>query len=101
MNQPENEGRWVRVSWADNITDSYVTTVTISSKDRSGLVMDIATVLNSVNAKVRSLTSRDIGAGMALSTITLEVKGNGELKYIMGRLAAIPGVSSVVRNGSK
>lgn len=101
MSQPENEGRWVHVSWADNITDSYVTTVTIASKDRSGLVMDIATVLNSLNAKVRSLTSRDTGAGLALSTITLEVKGSGELKYIMGRLASIPGVSSVTRNGNK
>ena len=47
MNQPENQGRWVHVSWADSITDSYVTTVTIASKDRSGLVMDIATMLNS------------------------------------------------------
>ena len=101
MNQPENEGRWVGVSWAENITDSYVTTVTIASKDRSGLVMDIATVLNSLNAKVRSLTSRDTGAGLAVSTITLEVKNSGELRYIMGRLASIPGVSSVVRNGNK
>ena len=101
MNQPENEGRWVGVSWAENITDSYVTTVTIASKDRSGLVMDIATVLNSLNAKVRSLTSRDTGAGLAVSTITLEVKSSGELRYIMGRLASIPGVSSVVRNGNK
>ena len=101
MNQPENQGRWVDVSWAENITDSYVTTVSIASKDRSGLVMDIATVLNSLNAKVRSLTSRDTGAGLAVSTITLEVKNSGELRYIMGRLASIPGVSSVVRNGNK
>ena len=101
MNQPENQGRWVGVSWAENITDSYVTTVTIASKDRSGLVMDIATVLSSLSAKVRSLTSRDTGAGLAVSTSTLEVKSSGELRYIMGRLASIPGVSSVVRNGNK
>lgn len=101
MNQPENQGRWVNVSWADSITDSYVTTITIVSKDRSGLVLDIATMLNSLNAKVRSLTARDTGGGLALATVSLEVKGNGELKYIMGRLAAIPGVSSVVRNGNK
>ena len=101
MNQPENQGRWVHVSWADSITDSYVTTITIVSKDRSGLVLDIASMLNSINAKVRSLTARDTGAGLALTTVSLEVKGSGELKYIMGRLAAIPGVSSVVRNGNK
>ncbi len=101
MNQPDNQGRWVNVSWADSITDSYVTTITIVSKDRSGLVLDIATMLNSLNAKVRSLTARDTGGGLALATVSLEVKGSGELKYIMGRLSAIPGVSSVVRNGNK
>jgi GTP pyrophosphokinase len=100
MDLPENEGRWVHVSWADNITDSYITTVTIASKDRSALVMDIATVLNSVNAKVRSLTSREDGLGTAVTTISLEVKSSGELKYIMSRLSSVPGVSSVVRNGN-
>lgn len=100
MNHPENEGRWVKVSWAREITDSYVTTISISSKDRSGLVMDIATVLNALNAKVRTLSSRDTGAGLALTVVTLEVKNAGELKYMMSRLASIPGVSSVVRNGS-
>jgi GTP pyrophosphokinase len=100
MDLPENEGRWVHVSWADNITDSYITTVTIASRDRSALVMDIATVLNSVNAKVRSLTSREDGLGAAVTTISLEVKSSGELKYIMSRLSSVPGVSSVVRNGN-
>ena len=96
---PENEGRWVGVSWAGTITDSYVTTVTIVSKDRSGLVMDIATVLNSLNAKVRTLAARDTGSGMAVTTVSLEVKDAAELKYIMGRLLSIPGVSAVERNG--
>ncbi len=100
ISQPGNEGRWVRVSWAREITDSYVTTISISAKDRSGLVMDIATVLNALNAKVRNLSSRDIGAGMALTIVSLEVKNAGELKYIMNRMASIPGVSSVIRNGS-
>ena len=99
--QPENEGRWIKVSWASEIHDSYVTTVVIASKDRSGLVMDIATVLNSLNAKVRTLTSRDIGVGQALTNITLEVKNAAELRYIMNRLANVSGVSSVTRNGNK
>ena len=100
LTQPESEQRWIKVSWAREITDSYVTTVTIASKDRSGLVMDIATVLNALNAKVRTLSSRDIGAGLALTVISLEVKSAGELKYIMSRLSSIPGVSTVSRNGS-
>ena len=96
---PENDGRWISVSWSDHITDSYVTTLTIIAKDRSGLVMDIATVLNSLNAKVRTLSARD-NAGTAFTTITLEIKNLAELKYVMSRLAAVPGVSEVMRNGN-
>ncbi len=95
-----DEGRWIKVSWADQITDSYVTTVTIASRDRNGLVMDIATVLNALNARVRTLSARNIGSGLALSSVTLEVKNSSDLKYIMNRLSSIPGVTSVKRNGS-
>jgi len=97
LSQSENDGRWVDVSWASVITDSYVTTLTIAAKDRSGLVMDIATVLTSLNAKVRSMAAHE-NQGIGIVSISLEVKNSAELKYIMGRLAAIPGISSVSRN---
>ena len=97
--ESENEGRWIKVSWADNITDSYVTTIIISSKDRSGLVLDIATILSAINAKVRTLSARDVGYGNALTNVTLEVRSIADLRYIMSRLLSIPGVQSVTRNG--
>jgi len=100
LSSPDGDARWIKVSWANQISDSYLTTVTIASRDRSGLVMDIATVLNTLNAKVRTLSARDNVGGHALTTVTLEVKNAAELKYIMGRLASIPGVSSVSRNGA-
>ena len=95
----ENDGRWVNVSWAGEIVDSYVTTIVILAKDRSGLVLDIAAVLNALNAKVRTLTARDNVAGLALIHVTLEVKSASELKYVMARLSSVPGVSQVSRNG--
>ena len=94
---PDGEGRWIRVAWARQITDSYVTTLAIAAKDRSGLVMDIATVLNSLNAKVRNLSARDNG-GRALIVVTLEVKDLQELRYIMNRLESVPSVTAVSRN---
>ena len=72
----------------------------IVSKDRAGLVMDIATVLNSLNAKVRTLSARDSGSGNAITHVTLEVKNAAELKFIMSRIKNIQGVSQVMRNGS-
>ncbi len=97
LSQPDNDGRWVGVSWASVINDSYVTTLTIAAKDRSGLVMDVATVLTSLNAKVRSMSAHEV-SGMGIISVSLEVKNAAELKYIMGRLSSIAGVSSVSRN---
>ena len=99
LDEEENEGRWIDVSWADNITDSYVTNITILAKNRNGLVMDIATILNSINAKVRTLSARDTVSGDAITHVTLEVKNASDLRYIMGRISSIPGVSKVTRNG--
>ncbi len=62
--------------------------------------MDIATVLNSMNAKVRNLSSRSVAGGTAITVISLEVKSASELRYIMNRLTGVPGVTSVLRNGS-
>ena len=98
---PETEGRWIPVSWVDNLTESYYTSLMLYCKDRSGLVMDIAMVLNSLNAKVRSLNARDTGetGGMALIYVTLEVRSAAELRFIMSRLSGIAGVREVSRNG--
>jgi len=95
---PEEEGRWIRVSWADRITESYITSLVLYAKDRSGLVMDIATVLNTLNAKVRTLNARNSG-GNAQIHVTLEAKNAAELRYIMGKLGAVAGVTEVVRGG--
>jgi GTP pyrophosphokinase len=95
----DNEARWIKVSWASQITNSYVTTFTIAARDRNGLVMDIATVLNSLNAKVRTLSARTTAPGEALTVVTLEVKNATDLKYIISRIAAIPGVTNVTRAG--
>lgn len=97
----DNSGRWIRVSWADNISESYITTIIITAKDRAGLVLDIAALLNTINAKVHSLSARNIGSGNALAAIKLEIKNSSDLRYVMGRLGSVPGVSSVNRNGEK
>ena len=87
------------MGWAREITDVYVTSITIASKDRTGLVMDIASALNSLNAKVRSLSAREI-SGLALTVVSLEVHDLSELRVIMNKLSSIPSVTSVTRNGN-
>ncbi|MCR4935589.1 MAG: bifunctional (p)ppGpp synthetase/guanosine-3',5'-bis(diphosphate) 3'-pyrophosphohydrolase [Oscillospiraceae bacterium] len=94
---PDGEGRWVDATWDMSAAESYITTLHISSYDRNALVMDISTVLNGMNAKVRSFNARDIGGGMASTTVNVEVRNLDELKAIMARLSTIQGVKKVSR----
>ena len=95
---PDGEGRWVDAAWDMSAAETYITTVYINSIDRNSLVMDIALVLSSMNAKVRSLNARAVGGGMASTTLTLEVRNLDELKAIIARLATVPGVKKVGRS---
>ena len=97
---PETAGRWIRVSWAEHPTDSYSTTLMLLSAQRSGLVMDVATALNTLNAKVRTLTARDVDSGRSTITITVEVHDLAELRTIISRLSAVRGVIRISRSGT-
>ncbi len=95
----EDKGRWIAVSWADRITDNYGADLYITADERNGLVMDIATVLNSLNAKVRGLNARDTGKGVSTVIITLEVTHAAELQTIVNRLQGVRGVREINRGG--
>ena len=96
----EEDGRWIPVSWADEIDDTYNTNITVVSTERQGLALDVATILNALNSKVRSLNARDTGDGLSLVAVSLEVHSLSELQSIINRLSGIRGVSQVVRNGA-
>ncbi len=98
---PEGEGRWIKVEWADDINETYTTTIKVVSHERSGLIMDIATALNALNAKVRSMNARDIEGSKSVVSITLEVKNLDALRTVINRLSSIRGVSEVSRNGRR
>ena len=93
----DRENRWINVDWADTTTGAYSTTLRILAHDRNGLVLDIATVLNSLSAKVLSLNARGLPDGNALILVTLEVQDLSALRLIMGRLPTLGGVRQTER----
>lgn len=96
---PNDGGRWISVSWIDSPNESYVTTIKILARERGGFVMDIATVLNALSAKVLSLSARDLDGFKSTATVSLEVKNTEELDTIISRLKTVAGVSEVTRTG--
>jgi GTP pyrophosphokinase len=93
-------GRWIEVSWANQTSESYTAELHITTEERSGVVMDIATILNTLNAKVRGLSARDTGKGTTTANVTLDVKNNEELQTIINKLQTIRGLQEISRGGN-
>ena len=96
LKNEEEKRRWIAVDWADRTLDAYVTAFTVSADDRNGLVMDVATVLNSLNAKVRTLNARS-HMGKAILSVTVEVKNLAALNQIIARIRGVRGVLDIQR----
>ncbi len=93
-------GRWIDVSWAEQTNDTYSTELHLTADERGGFVMDIATILNAANTKVRTLNARDVGNGTSTATIILDVHDRDELQTIINRLQTIRGLREITRGGS-
>ena len=94
---PAETGRWIRVSWADNISESYHTQLQIVAKDRISLIVDVSTVLSATKTRVLSLNARSTPDGFALLDLGLEIGSKEQLKTVMNRLEQIQGVMKVTR----
>ena len=99
IHSEEGRGRWIPVDWADRCLDSYVTSIRLSAEDRNGLVLDVATVLSALNAKVLTLNARS-QQGNAILSVTMEVKNLAALTQIMNRLRGIRGVEDIQRGNN-
>ncbi len=97
---PNEAGRWIPVSWTASTDEFYHTSLNITAKDRAGLVMDVATLFNTLKTRVRSLSARSVDGGNALVFVSLDVKDKTELNNIMSRLMSVPAVISVKRAAS-
>ncbi len=93
----EKDPRWINVSWAGHPDGLYLTALRLHCRDRNGLVMDIAAVLNALNAKVRSLNARSFAGGEAMVFISMEVTGREAVNQIIARLKNLRGVEDVQR----
>ncbi|OUQ56539.1 (p)ppGpp synthetase [Flavonifractor sp. An112] len=95
--KPEEEGRWIKVSWASGELSTYRTSLEIAAKDRDGLTLDVAMALSTMKAKTTSLSARSMPDGYATVSIVLEVKDHTELTAVINKLGQIQGVYQVKR----
>jgi len=75
----------------------YSTVIGIEARDRSGLVVDIASVLNALSVKIMSFNARNTEEGLVSVLIGVDVRNRDELVGAMARLMSISGLIDVRR----
>lgn len=95
---PEMEGRWIRVSWANKPEESYHTTIQVVAKDRINLLVDVSTVFSATKTRITALNARPVTVdGFGVLDVGIEVSDGQQLKTVMNKLEQIPGVMKVTR----
>ena len=94
---PAHRDRWVPVAWAVDENTPFSTTFEIDGTDRSGILLDVVTALNSAKVKVTELAGKDMPAGRARIVATFEVRNVTELEAVRNKLRQIQGVVEVRR----
>ena len=92
-----DEGRWIKVSWGEDIYESYSTALEVVCKDRANLLVDISTVLSSCKVNVSSLNVHSTTDGFAIFYITINVTDAKQLDQVMRKLHQISSVMKVNR----
>ena len=99
--KPEEESRWVKVSWAEGKLPSYRTSLELSAKDRDNLMLDVTMALSTAQVKVSALSARALPDGYATISIVVAVTDKNELESVINKLNNIQGVYQVARASGK
>ena len=97
---PAQAGRWVKVTWADQTSEPFVTSLEIYAVDREALILDIATVMTGMRLKVTELNARLLPEKQSLVSLSFEVKDLSQLSSVLKKLQMISGVTDVRRGHS-
>ena len=92
-----NQGRWIKVSWSDDIRDSYTTALEVVCKDRTGLLVDISTAMSTCKVNVNSLSVHTTADGFAIFHLVISVADSKQLNQVMNKIHQISSVMKVNR----
>ena len=92
-----NQGRWIKVSWSDDIRDSYTTGLEVVCKDRANLLVDISTAVSTCKVNISNLNVHTTADGFAIFHLTLSVTDSRQLDQVMRKIHQISSVMKVNR----
>ena len=99
LHEDEKE-RLVRVEWGGT-PSLYPVSLQVEAWDRVGLVRDLSSVMAEEKINITNMTVSEQQNHMTSLFFNLETSGITQLSRLIGRIEAVPGVSSVNRVGAE
>ena len=94
---PEEQMRFIKVYWADQVESSFQAQLCITATDRDSLLVDITTITADLKIPVKGLNARTTKNNLEIVDISIEVKNIENLDIAIKKLKNVNGVISVVR----
>ena len=89
--------RWMRAHWAEDVKESFKSSLEISALDRAGLMLDVSVLLNEMRLPCYAMSARQLSDGRASMSITIGINNTEHLNSVVARLKKVKGVTSVQR----
>ncbi len=89
--------RWLRAHWAEDVQESFKSTLEVSALDRSGLMADVAGLIAEMRLPCYAMAARQLSDGRAAMTLTIGINNTEHLNSVIARLRKVRGVTSVQR----
>ncbi len=100
---PEDQSRWINCWWDEDLAASapdkgkFSTGLQISTRNRIGILAEIAVLFSSARINVHELSARDLADGFAVINAMVDVSGVQQLENVIRRLKNTKGVVDVTR----
>ncbi|MBU1018624.1 MAG: RelA/SpoT family protein [Patescibacteria group bacterium] len=90
-----DEDRFVSVDWKSKVSEkSYQAEVKVEAQDRSGLLSDIASVIDDLKCNIANISVDRVDGGV-VGMLVIEVGGYDELEKLLNRIEGVVGVEKV------
>lgn len=97
----DEENRWINVWWDEEVLDHkmnrFSTGLQISTRNRIGVLSDVAMLLAQSHVNVHELSARDLNDGFGVINAMIDVSGISQLDNIINRIRNTKGVLDVTR----
>lgn len=93
----EDKARLIEVMWDTSNSASYTANISITCKDRDGLMLDVTNILINLKIPFKSVNAYVTKQGEAVIQVGVEIKNTSDLALLTKKFKQLPGVMNVSR----